>query len=208
MGFWDAISGRRKQPAAKADALFAVPTAALTLETTLGLRPSGSAAVCLRAAAGPAFEQTRAEIRQLLDADPRVPAVRVVDDGFGFTWFDLDRAEAQVGELCADLHIVHQLLSEQGYGTGMLCAVVGFRPGGPAEPDADGQLHGTLGLVYLYKQGTFYPFAPGKGAGDGAGAARTRDQMLEMQVADAVAGDLPMERDRDRWFGLWGTPAL
>ncbi len=200
MGFWDALTGRRKMPAPRADALFAVPTAALTLETTLGLRPTGSAAVCLKAAAGPAFERTREEIRQLLEADPRVPGVRVVEDGFGFTWFDIDRSDAAVGELCAELHVVHQLLAEQGYASGMLCAVVGFRPGEAAEPEADGQLRGTVGLVYLYKQGTFYPFAPQ--------GERGRDQMLEMQVADVVDGDIPLERDRGRWFGVWGTPAL
>lgn len=200
MGFWDALSGRRKQPAPRADAIFAVPTAALTLETTLGLRPTGSAAVCLKAATGPAFDRTREEIRQLLDADPRVPGVRIVEDGYGFTWFDLDRADSSVGELCAELHVVHQLLSEQGYASGMLCAVVGFGPGEVPHADAEGQLRGTLGLVYLYKQGTFYPFAPTGG--------QSRDQMLELQVVDAVGGDVPLEPDRGRWFGVWGTPAL
>ena len=202
MGFWDALTGRSSRPAPRADGLFAVPSAALALETVLGLVPSGSAAVCLRAAAGPAFAAVREEIRGVLDADPRVPGVRVVEDGFGFTWFDLDRPGADVGSLCADLHVVHQLVTEQGWGTGILCAVVGFRPAAqpPPEPGPDGQLPGTVGLVYLYKQGTFYPFAP---VGE-----RGRDQMVEVQVADALRGELPLEESRERWLGLWGTPAL
>ena len=41
MGFWDVVTGRSRPKPAQLDALFAVPTAAITLETTLGLRPTG-----------------------------------------------------------------------------------------------------------------------------------------------------------------------
>ncbi len=57
-----------------------------------------------------------------------------------------------------------------------------------------------LGLVYLYKQGTFYPFAP---TGE-----HSRDNLVEIQVRDALTGELPLERDPGRWLAVWGTPGL
>lgn len=190
MGLWQALLGRSTPKAPRIDTLFAVPGAALTLETTLGLRPTGTASLCLRAATGPAFEQVRSDVLAVLDADPRVPPVRVAEDGFGFTWLTLERPEASTGELCADLHVAHTLLEEQGFATGLLCTVVVFA-------DAVGR---RAGLVYLYKQGAFYAFCP---TGDQA-----RDAVREVQVAQVVAGDLPVEDDRQRWLALWGAPGL
>ena len=63
----------RSQPAqsrSNLDALFAIPTAAITLETTIGLRADRRRSVCYRAAAGPAFQQTQDDVVALLDADP------------------------------------------------------------------------------------------------------------------------------------------
>jgi hypothetical protein len=59
-----------------------------------------------------------------------------------------------------------------------------------------------LGLVYLYKRGTFYPFAPL------AGEAQRRDNALELQVKAALADDLRIEQDLSRWFPIWGAPGL
>jgi hypothetical protein len=57
-----------------------------------------------------------------------------------------------------------------------------------------------LGLVYLYKRGTFYPFAP---TGD-----QQRDSAYELQVRGALGADLPVEADLSRWFPVWGAPGL
>jgi hypothetical protein len=65
--------------------------------------------------------------------------------------------------------------------------------------DATGR---RIGLVYLYKQGTFYPFAPA------AGPQRRRDNLLEIQLRDALAGELPIEQDLGRWLAIWGAPGL
>ena len=62
--------------------------------------------------------------------------------------------------------------------------------------DAGGR---SVGLVYLYKQGTFYPFAP---------SGTSRDNLLELQVRDHLAGELPMEPDLQRWMAVWGAPGL
>ncbi len=53
-------------------------------------------------------------------------------------------------------------------------------------------------LVYLLKQGTFYPFAP-RGTDQ-------RDNELELRVQSFLGGDLPMEKDLSRWMALWNLP--
>lgn len=192
MGLWNVLTGRTKPAPANLDALFAVPTAAITLETTLGLRPTGTGSVCYRAAAGPAFQQTQDEVVALLDADPGAPPVEVTRDEFGFTWLLNRHDPADVGGLCTDLHAVNTALEAQGFGPGLLCSLVPFE-------DGAGQ---RLGLVYLYKQATFYPFAPKPGG------TRARNNLLEIQVRDALQGELPVEQDMSRWLAVWGAPGL
>ncbi|HEU4568144.1 MAG TPA: hypothetical protein VFR99_08920, partial [Marmoricola sp.] len=89
-----------------------------------------------------------------------------------------------------DLHAVNTSLEMQGFAAGLLCSMLAFvAPSGQ-----------RVGLVYLYKRGTFYPFAP-KGN-------RDRDVLLERQVRDALANELKIEPDTDRWMPVWGAPGL
>jgi hypothetical protein len=190
MGFWQAVTGRSKPKQANLDALFAVPSAAITLQTAAGLRPTGDGAVCYRAAGGAAFQQTQDEVVALLDQDPEAPDVAISRDEFGFTWLLAHRDPDDTAGLCTDLHAVNTSLEAEGFGPGLLCSLVPFA-------DASGR---RVGLVYLYKQGTFYPFAP---TGPG-----TRDNLLEIEVRNHLSGELPMEGDLGRWLALWGAPGL
>ena len=65
--------------------------------------------------------------------------------------------------------------------------------------DAEGR---SLALVYLYKRGTFYPFAPMPGGGE------KRNSPLELQVKAMLGNDLRLESDLSRWFPVWGAPGL
>ena len=192
MGLWEAMSGRMKPKKANLDALFLVPSAAITLQTAAGILPTGSGSVCFRAATGAAFAQTQADVVELINADPNAPDVSVSQDRFGFTWLVVRKDPADMGGLCTDLHAVNTLLEEQDFGGGLLCSLIGFRA-------AQGI---PVGLVYLYKQGTFYPFAPAVGDDE------RRDNLLELQVRDHLAAELPMEPDLQRWMSLWGAPGL
>jgi hypothetical protein len=187
MGLREILTGRRKPVAAKLDALFALPNAALTLETTRDLRPTGRGGVCFRSFEGPAFARTMTDLVALLDNDDD-PDVEQATDEFGYTW--LVAQQEQLSDLVTDLHAVNTSLEAQGFGPGLLCSMVSFR-------DPAGR---RLGLVYLYKQGTFYPFAPV--------GPHQRDNLTEIQVRDLLAGELPMERDLGRWMALWDAPAL
>jgi hypothetical protein len=190
MGLWDAIRGRSAPRTNDLDALFHVPSAAITLKTALGLAPTGTGGVCYRAAAGAAFAQVQSEVAALVDDTPDVPDDVVVSaDDFGFTWLVVRREPGELGRVCTDLHAVNTTLQEQGFASGLLCSAVPF-----------GSAAQRVVLVYLYKQGTFYPFAPREG--------RTRDNLLEVQVRDQLAGELPMEQELGRWMALWDAPVL
>jgi hypothetical protein len=190
MGLWETITGRSRARPANLDSLFLVPSAAITLQTAAGLMPTGQGAVCFRAATGAAFQQTQDDVVALLNADPDAPDVEVSRDEFGFTWLLAHRDATDTSGLCTDLHAVNTALEAQGFGPGLLCSVVPFA-------DAGGR---RVGLVYLYTQGSFYPFAPN--------GAQSRETLLELQVRDHLAAELPMEKDLSRWMALWGAPGL
>ncbi|MFE3461175.1 hypothetical protein ACFXKD_26825 [Nocardiopsis aegyptia] len=199
MSFWRALLGRSKPARPDLDALFALPSAALTLRASVGLRPTGTGSVAFRATEGAAFADLQRDVTALLDADDGPPVEQATDD-YGYSWLVVRSHEAPAGEgevtdpdvsgLVTDLHAVNSTLEANGYGPSLLCSLLGF---------TDGRGH-PVGLVYLYKRGTFYPFAP-------AGGQR-RDNALELQVEAAIGDDLPMEGDRSRWFPVYGAPGL
>ncbi len=189
MKIWESLLGRGRPTAPRLDALFALPTAAITLQTAASFLPAGIGSVCYRASEGAAFAATQTDIVDLLDADEG-PDVERQTDGFGFTWLVVRHDPGDLGGMVTDLHAVNTTLEAQGFGPGLLCSLTVFA-------DAAGR---RMGLVYLYKQGTFYPFAP---TGE-----QKRDNVLELQVRDLLRNDLPMEPRLDRWMALWGAPGL
>jgi hypothetical protein len=189
MGFLDSLLGRSKPKQADLDALFAIPDAGITLQSSLGFEPTGRGAVCFRAAEGPAFRQTLDDVVALLDNDDD-PDVELSTDEFGFAW--LLAHQPDLSALATDLHAVNTSLEEQGFGPALLCSLVSFT-------DPTGR---SLALVYLYKRGTFYPFAP---TGPGT---RHRDNLLELQVRDLLSGEIAVERDLTKWLALWGAPGV
>ncbi|GAB3035125.1 hypothetical protein GCM10011376_19310 [Nocardioides flavus (ex Wang et al. 2016)] len=190
MGLWEALRARTKPRRNNLDALFLVPSAAVTLQTALGFEPTGTGSVCYRAAAGAAFVQTQDEVLALLRDDAEAPDVEVSRDDFGFTWLVVTGDTSDLSGLCTDLHAVNTTLELHGFDAGLLCSMVPFR-------NASGQ---RFGLTYLYKQGTFYPFAP---TGD-----QSRDTLLELSVRDLLGEELPMEPDPQRWLAVWKAPGL
>jgi hypothetical protein len=187
MGLWDVLRGQSRPRKANLDALFALPSAAMTLEAAMGLRPTGMGSVCFRAAEGQAAVTTQREAAALVAVDGG-PATESRVDEYGFTWLTVRAAPEDTAGLVTDLHAVNSALEVQGFGTGLLCSVVGFT--GDQVPQAF--------LVYLYKQGTFYPFCPTGG--------QRRDSLTERQIRDVVDSDLPVEPDTSRWMPIWGIP--
>lgn len=190
MGFLDTLLGRTKPVEPNLDVLFAIPSAAYTLQAALDLAPTGVGAVCFKPAEGAAAAQSQSDIRALLDLDPTLE-VSISRDEFGFTWVTCAQSPVDLAALVTGLHAINTTLVDAGFGPFLLCTVVGFHTSAAEHPR-------RVGLVYLFKRGSVYPFAPA--------GARTRDTALELQVRAALGGELPIEPELGRWFPIWDAP--
>jgi hypothetical protein len=191
MGFLDTLLGRTKAVQPKLDDLFALPSASIQLQAATGFTPTGSGSVCFRAAEGKPFADVQDEVRALLDMDAdkgTALPVEVTKDNYGYTWLVSNHLSDEMDALVTDLHAVNSALVDNGFGPQLLCTLVAFTD----------EAHRRLALVYLYKRGTFYPFAPQGG--------ERRDSELELRVKAVVGSDLPFETDLSRWFPLWDAP--
>ncbi len=189
MGLRDTLFGRTKQVAPKLDNLFALPTAALTLQSELDLVTSGQAGLCFKAGSGESEITSDDDLRQLLDFDEGAVKVTYTTDDLGFRWIVLHDPDLE--SLVTRIHGANTTLVEHGLGPRLLCAVFGFVPAHDAAERA-------VRMVYLLKQGTFYPFAPT--------GADQRDNELELRVKSFLEHDLAMEKDLTRWMALWNLP--
>ena len=194
MGFLDALLGRRKPARPDLDQLFGLPSAAITLEAAAGFRPTGLGSVCFAAVEGGAFAEVEQQARALLDADTAQGGVPVEAsrDSYGYSWLLARHSPEDLPALVNDLHAVNSELEAHGFGPQLLCSLVGFK-------DSEGR---SLALVYLFKRGTFYPFAPADGGSE------KRNSALELQVKAMIGDDLRVEEDLTRWFPVWGAPGL
>jgi hypothetical protein len=187
LGLLDVLRGERTPKRADLDALFAIGGAAMTLEAGLNITPTGRAGVCFKEIEAGQFEALVREIDELLRAaapESGTSVTRSVDE-HGFDWVVIE--DPDVDDLATTTHMVSQSLEERGLSERLLCAVFAFR--GEAGP---------VDLVYAYKRGTFYPFAPREG--------RRRDNALELRLQGALGADLPIEPELERWYPLWDAP--
>jgi len=189
VGLRDALFGRTTQAQPKLDNLFALSTGALTLESELDLVSSGQAGLCFKAGSGESTITTDADIEQLLNFDEADNKVSITTDDLGFKWLVIKDPDLE--DLITRIHSANTSMVENGLGPRLLCAVFGFVPKTPPG-------EGSVRLVYLLKQGTFYPFAPT--------AKNQRDNELELRVRSFLEKDLPMEKDLSRWMALWNLP--
>lgn len=189
MGLRDTLFGRTKQVAPNLDNLFALPTAALTLESELDLVSSGQGGLCFKSGSGESTLTTDEDIKQLLDFDETNNRVTLTTDDLGFKWLVVTDPDFEA--LVTRVHAANTSMVEHGLGPRLLCAVFGFVAKTPPG-------EGSVRMVYLLKQGTFYPFAP-------TGATQ-RNNELEIRVQSFLSSDLPMEKDLSRWMALWNLP--
>jgi hypothetical protein len=188
MGLLDTILGRTKAAKPDLDSLFALPSAAVGLQASLGLKPTGTGSVCVKPTEGAGFAGLREQIDELLKTDN--DKYDETKDTFGYSWITRRGNPDDVSDLVTDLHAVNASLADAGFGPALLCTVVVFTDGTAA----------PIGLVYLYKRGTWYPFAPT--------GPNQRDNQRELALRAAIGDDLRIEPDLTRWFAIWGAPGL
>jgi len=229
MGLLDTILGRTKPVRANLDALFALPSAAVTLQVTCGLVSTGHAGVCFKPPAGQSFADMQAELEKLLemgDSDSTgnagatpvsgtavgaTPApdltVRHVGDRFGYRWILVEGGE--LDDLVTRVHMVHSTLEDAGWSPQLLCSVFGFAPGSDgtdaagAQPPADGEA-----ASQAVRQPVFFVYLAKQGTFypfAPVGEER-RDTELELRLRGILGDDLPVEPDLSRWFPIWDLP--
>ena len=188
MGLFDTILGRTKPVRANLDALFALPTAALTLQSAGGLVTSGHAGVCWKPPPGQAAADAQKEIAELVG-----DGFSYAQDSFDYGWLLLD--DPDLDELVTKIHMANSTLQDNGWGPQLLCSVFGFVPGPDAADDAR-----PFRLVYLFKRGHLLPLRSRRREKE------RRDTELELRIRTMVGADLPVEADLTRWFPLWDMP--
>ena len=188
MGLRDVLLGRKKLAAPARERLFALTTAAITLDTELGLRTAGAGAIVFKPLSSGDFVRAENDLHELLDriaADCGAKLERR-EDRFGYTWIIV--RDPDLEDQVATLHAVAQGLEEQGFGSQLLAAVFRF----------DGGKHPVY-WIYGYKRGAFWPFVP-------TGEGQERDNAEELELKAKLEKELPVEQDLTRWFGVFDAP--
>ncbi len=199
--FMDAILGTSKLPKAKSEKLFAISTASITLETSLGLKPSGSAGICFRPIDASAYESARKDIQELLEYSSKETETefRLEKDEFNFLWAIFKDPDFE--DLVANINLVRQTLEEQGFGEQILCAIFRFDSEPEFESTENTGKAGRIKIVYWiynFKQGTYYPFVPLSG--------KERDSPFEFRLRADMEREMPVEKNVEKWYPLWGIP--
>ena len=188
MGLRDILSGRKKLPPPAAERLFALTTAAITLQTDCNLKTAGVGAICFKPLSAGEFERATQDIEQLLESVAQESGSKLErsEDSFGFSWIVV--RDPDLEDQVTAVHAVAQGLEEQGFGEQLLAAVFRFE---------GGKL--PVYLVYGYKVGAFWPFVP-------TGKDQGRDNAEELELKAKLEHELPIEQDLSRWFGLFDAP--
>jgi hypothetical protein len=188
VGLRDVLFGRRKLAEPAAERLFALTTAAVTLDVELGLRPAGVGAVVFKPLSAGEFDRAQADIEELLEGVAAESGSKLErsEDSFGYQWIVV-RDPDLVDQVTA-VHAVASGLEEKGFGPQLLAAVFRF----------DGAKHPVY-FIYGYKRGAFWPFVP-KGEG------QERDNATELELKAKLEGELPIEKELTRWFGVFDAP--
>lgn len=184
MGLGDIIFGRKKLKEPAPDKLFALATAAVTLDVECGLKPSGVAAVIFKPLSAGEFAAVDKDVEELLAsvAEGAGSKLERQKDPYGFEWVIVRDPDLE-DEVTA-VHAVASEFTARGFGGQLLAAAFRF---------------GDVYLIYGFKTGTWWPFVP---TGDG----HARDNARELQLKAQLEKELPIEPDLSKWLALYDAP--
>lgn len=188
MRILDILFGRTRPVKARPDAIFAMATAAVTLETRLELKPAGRAGICFKPVGSSYFEELERDLDRILELSERETSTKVDsrEDQYGFRWVVLEDRDFE--DLVNTIYLVSSELQAHGFGEQLLAAVFRFE-----------RKERPVFWIYNYKRGTFYPFVP-------LGRGKRRDNGLELRLQAVMARELPVEQQTEQWFALWDVP--
>ncbi len=188
MGLGDVLFGRKKLKGPARDRLFALTTAAVTLDVECGLKPAGVGAIVFKPLSAGEFTQVDHDVEQLLQsvAAGSGSTLDRKQDTLGFEWVIVRDPELE--DQVTAVYAVSQEFNERGFGGQLLAAV--FRFEGGAHP---------VYWIYGFKTGTFWPFVP-------TGAKQERDNARELELKAKLEPELPVEQDLSKWLALFDAP--
>ena len=187
MGVRDVLFGRKKLSEPSEDRLFALTTAAVTLQTELGLVTAGAAAVAFKPQSSGEFRSAFDDIDKLIAAVAQQSGSQVErkSDEFGFDWIIV--RDPDLEDLVGTAHTLAAELTAQGFGAQLLAAAFPFTGG-----------EHPVYWIYGFKRGAYWPFVPLGG--------QKRDNSTELELKAKLEKELPVEQDLTRWFALFDAP--
>jgi hypothetical protein len=188
VGLGDVLFGRKKLKGPARDRLFALTTAAVSLDVECALKPAGVGAIVFKPLSAGEFTQVNNDVEQLLQGVAKESGSTLdrKQDTFGFEWVIVHDPDLE--DQVTAVYAVSQEFNERGFGGQLLAAV--FRFEGGKEP---------VYWVYGFKTGTFWPFVP-------TGVKQERDNARELELKAKLEKELPVEQDLTKWFALFDAP--
>ena len=190
MGLFDVLTGKRKIKKPAPDRLFAMSTAGVTLDSELGLKSAGKAAIVFQPLGTADFDAIVADMEELVKGTGEETGT-VVDKYRRPVRLSLDGARRPRLRGPGGGASTPSRAHSRPAATASACcaAVFAFR-------DAQDK---PVYWIYNYKRGAFYPFVP-------AGGPQQRDSERELRLQAQIGAELPVEAQLERWFPLWGIP--
>jgi hypothetical protein len=188
VGLGNVLFGRKKLKEPARDRLFALTTAAVTLDVDCGSKPAGVGAIVFKPLSAGEFTQVDSDVEQLLQSVAAGSGSKLdrKTDTLGFEWVIVRDPELE--DQVTAVYAVGQEFIERGFGAQLLAAVFRF----------DGGEHPVY-WIYGFKTGTFWPFVP-------TGVKQERDNARELELKAKLEKELPVEQDLTKWFALFDAP--
>jgi hypothetical protein len=178
------------------EAIFSLSSATITLETKLGLKPTGRCALAAKSASGMYFNEMKDEIERFLNiSKPDFELeYRTIIDSYGYVWVILNGRTIE--DILAAITAIGDTIQEKGFSSQLLASIFELSR---EQKSNDSENNKMQYLIYNYKSNKFYPFVPFFGK-------KTRDTENEMRIMASIQDEIPFERDMAMWYPLWDLP--
>jgi hypothetical protein len=178
------------------EAIFSLSSATITLETKLGLKPTGRCALAAKSASGMYFNEMKDEIERFLNiSKPDFELeYRTIIDSYGYLWVILKGRTIE--DILAAITAIGDTIQEKGFSSQLLASIFELSR---EQKSNDSENNKMQYLIYNYKSNKFYPFVPFFGK-------KTRDTENEMRIMASIQDEIPFERDMAMWYPLWDLP--
>lgn len=195
------------------DAIFSLTSATMTIEEKMGLRFSGSAALCIKGIDGSLFQNTIKDCNDLLDVSKSEFkfVYRTFVDPYNYLWFIITSNDTKsnpdnITNVAAGLSSIGDIIEENGFEEQILSAVFKYSfedKRSYIEDNIKNYLYNdkNLYLIYNYKTGKFYPYIPSF-----ENDIQKRDTTREMQTLSILKNLVSVEIDITKWYPIKDMP--